>query len=82
MKLNIIHRIDLNCLDYAIALHKGFDYLSMNSNTKIEICCNSNGLAVNYQVGKDKSYCRYKGIKIVVDESMQDGEVKFLKNLD
>lgn len=81
MKINIINRLDLDCLDAAIGKAQPFDYLVMNSQTKLEVDCNSHGLCVNYMSGKNKSYSRYKGILILVDESLRDGEVKFVKDI-
>lgn len=81
MKINIINRLDLDCLDVAIGKAQPFDYLVMNSQTRLAVSCNSHGLCISYVTGKNKSYSKYKHILILIDESLQDGEVKFVKEI-
>lgn len=79
MHINIIKRLDLDCLDSAISKALPFDYIVMNSQTKLEIACNSHGQGINYSVGNNKSYFKYRQYKVLVDESMANGEVRFVK---
>lgn len=76
MKINVINRIDLSCLDAAIAKAGDFDYLVMNSQTLLQ-----NSLALTWQVSKDKICYKYKGFNIAISESLPDGEIKIVKEV-